>query len=75
MILYTDGLIEAKKHGEFLGKERPIAFTKNLKPTPAKEIPQALFNYVNDYTGGRLLDDIALLCIGLEDDSPPKLQS
>ncbi|HZD59171.1 MAG TPA: PP2C family protein-serine/threonine phosphatase, partial [Anaerolineae bacterium] len=66
LIFYTDGITEARSNGDFFGEERLVEFIKGLGPTPAKELPQVIFNKVWQFTGGRLSDDIALLCLCIE---------
>lgn len=66
VVLYTDGVTEARCDREFFGDKRLVNFIKNLKPIPTKEMPQAIFNEVMACTGGKLADDIALLCVSLE---------
>ncbi|HCG99477.1 MAG TPA: hypothetical protein DE036_06725 [Actinobacteria bacterium] len=68
LIIYTDGVIEARCSNEFFGDERLIKLIDGLKPTSAKEIPQAIFNEVADCTGGILSDDVAILAVRLEGD-------
>ncbi|MDI6816385.1 MAG: SpoIIE family protein phosphatase [Actinomycetota bacterium] len=68
LIIYTDGVIEARCDNEFFGDERLIKLIDGLKPTSAKEIPQAIFNEVADCTGGILSDDVAILAVRLEGD-------
>lgn len=63
LILYTDGVIEARSDDELFGAERLAVFIENLMPAPSKEIPQAIFNQVIDFSDGKLLDDVALLSI------------
>lgn len=63
LILYTDGITEARHNEDFFGEERLVSFLKDLQPMPAEEVLGALFNYVMDYTGGKLSDDIAVLVV------------
>jgi PAS domain S-box-containing protein len=67
LVLYTDGVIEARSNGEFYGEDRLINFTENLAPVSAKNIPQAIINNVNAFTGGKLTDDIAILALSLNE--------
>lgn len=68
LILYTDGVIEARCDGGLFGEDRLVGLVKELKLTRAKEMPQAIFNEVFTRTGGRLSDDVAILTISLEGD-------
>jgi serine phosphatase RsbU (regulator of sigma subunit) len=70
LILYTDGITEARRDSEFFGEERLRTFINNLQSISAKEIPMATFRHVMDWTGGKLLDDIALFSISISRDNP-----
>lgn len=66
LILYTDGVTEARCDGEFFGEQKLVGFITGLKPKKAKDLPQLIFNDVIRCTGGKLFDDIALLAVSLE---------
>ena len=66
LIIYTDGVIEARCNNRFFGDERLIRFVNKLKPIPAREIPRAIFNRVIDCAGGILSDDVAILTVSLD---------
>lgn len=68
LILYTDGVTEARCGGELFGEERLMDLVKELKSINAKALPQAIFNELSARTGGRLSDDIAILTVSLEGD-------
>lgn len=63
VVLYTDGVTEARCDSGFFGDTRLALFMKNLAPMPVKQVPGAIFNEILRCTGGRLSDDIALLAI------------
>ncbi|MCL5291307.1 MAG: SpoIIE family protein phosphatase [Actinobacteria bacterium] len=65
LVLYTDGVTEAKCEGDLFGEERLVSFVRKLKPGPAREIPGRIFGKVMDCTDGKLSDDVALLVISL----------
>jgi len=65
LVLYTDGVTEARHDEEFYGEERLIDFLTQAQEIPVKEIPQAIYNDIVAYSGGKLLDDIAILAISL----------
>lgn len=69
LILYTDGVIEARCEKEFFGEDRLIDLTEELFPAKANLIPQAIFNQVASCTGGKLTDDVAILAISLKDNA------
>jgi sigma-B regulation protein RsbU (phosphoserine phosphatase) len=66
LILYTNGVTQAKCDGGFFGDEKLVELIKSSGLTPVKEVPQAIFNNVMECTSGKLLDDIAILAISLE---------
>lgn len=66
LILYTDGIIEARCNGGFYGEERLVSFIKELRQVSAELLPRQVFDDVLRCTGGKLSDDIAILAISLE---------
>lgn len=64
LILYTDGVTEAKRGVEMFGEDRLLSLVKLVeKPKPAVG---AIIAAVYDFGGGQLSDDIAILAIALE---------
>jgi len=63
MILYTDGIIEARHDREFFEEERLVEFIRELGPVSAKEVPRVIFDEVLRFSDGRLTDDVALLAL------------
>jgi sigma-B regulation protein RsbU (phosphoserine phosphatase) len=61
LLLYTDGLTEAKKDGELFGEERLLAKVVTLAGASAASATQEVYDAVVEYSGGVLLDDLALL--------------
>jgi PAS domain S-box-containing protein len=70
LILYTDGITEARRDNEFFGEERLREFIDNLQPISTEETPLAIFRHIIDWTGGKLLDDIALLSVSFSRNNP-----
>lgn len=66
LVLYTDGVTEARREGEFFGEER-LADVIGKERVPAEEIPRLIYERVSDFTGGVLDDDIALLSLTRSD--------
>jgi serine phosphatase RsbU (regulator of sigma subunit) len=66
LLLYTDGIIEARFDGKFYGEGSLVDFITNLAPVPAKEVPGLILNDVIQFTDGKLTDDVALLAVSLE---------
>lgn len=65
LVLYTDGLIEARKDKIFFGQKRLEDFIKDIKFVDAKYVPHALLDEVNKFSGGILHDDIAILSVSI----------
>ncbi|HZD59710.1 MAG TPA: SpoIIE family protein phosphatase [Anaerolineae bacterium] len=65
LVLYTDGITEARCDGGFYGEDRLVDFLAQAQEVPIKEIPQAIYNDVVTYSGGSLSDDIAILAVSL----------
>lgn len=65
LFLYTDGATEARREGEFFGEHRLVKCLQECS-MPVKEVPKLVFDEIMSFTGGRLLDDIALLAVTLE---------
>ncbi|HZD61040.1 MAG TPA: SpoIIE family protein phosphatase [Anaerolineae bacterium] len=66
LIIYTDGIIEARCNGELYGEERLVNMLQNLKPSPAQEMPQTILAEVLRCASGVLVDDVAILAVSLE---------
>ena len=66
ILLYTDGVTEARRDSEFYGEERLLELLGNQGPEP-KSAAQALFADVREFARGRLEDD--LLIVALRRDS------
>lgn len=67
LVLYTDGVIEARHHSEFFGETRLIEFLRTLSPMLVNDIPKNIFKKVLEYASGILTDDVAIIAIKLED--------
>ncbi|HZD60197.1 MAG TPA: MEDS domain-containing protein [Anaerolineae bacterium] len=68
LILYTDGITEARNHGALYGEKRLVKLIDSLEPIPAQEVPQTILDDVTTYAGGKLVDDMALLAVSLKSD-------
>ncbi|MBE0429817.1 MAG: SpoIIE family protein phosphatase [Thermoleophilia bacterium] len=67
LILYTDGLIEAKRDGVLFGECQLLHTVQKLRRLETRELPAEIFQAVSDFTGGRLSDDVALLAITIKE--------
>jgi sigma-B regulation protein RsbU (phosphoserine phosphatase) len=61
VLLYTDGVTEARSGSGFYGVGRVSARLLEHAADPAERIAEALATDVVDFQGGRLRDDVALL--------------
>lgn len=66
LILYTDGVIEARQTIELYGEERLCDFIKGRKFNNPKEIPVLIFKEIIAFAEGNLADDVAILAVGLK---------
>ncbi|HEY3375352.1 MAG TPA: PAS domain S-box protein [Candidatus Aquicultor sp.] len=65
LILYTDGVIEARCGDTFYGEERLVSLLKSVKPAPPQQIAELIYDDVIRFTGGTLSDDLALFTISI----------
>lgn len=63
LVLYTDGAIEARRDGEMFGEERLLRLVERLDVAAIETLPQAVYDEIAAFAGGRLADDIALLAL------------
>ena len=64
MLLYTDGVIEARRNGELFGERRLERLLKR-KRISAERLPHLIVDQVLAFSGGALQDDIAVLALSL----------
>ncbi|MBS3908497.1 MAG: SpoIIE family protein phosphatase [Actinobacteria bacterium] len=65
LVLYTDGVTEARCNGGFFEEEGLINLLKDMGPLSAGEVPEAIFNEVIACTKGEISDDIVVLALSL----------
>ena len=65
LVLYTDGAIEARRHGELYGEARLVKAVAEL-PTEPELIPREIHARILEFAGGTLSDDLALLAVSRE---------
>lgn len=63
LVLYTDGVTEARQGSELYGEERLVQFIGELPKRRPREIADAVFAEVQRYTGGTLSDDVAIMAV------------
>ena len=64
-VIYTDGIIEARRGTEFFGEERLIKAVRELAGGGPEELPKGLVARVEKFTKGVLTDDIVVLAFRL----------
>jgi PAS domain S-box-containing protein len=66
LLLYTDGVTEARKNGDFFGDKRLRALLKR-KRLGLERLPHVILDQVLAFSDGNLHDDIAVLVLGLDE--------
>ena len=64
LVLFTDGVIEARREGELFGEKRLETLVKT-HACPAERLPNLILDQVLAFSEGRLQDDVAILTIML----------
>ena len=64
LLLYTDGVIEARRQGEFFGEERLQLLLEQTRLRP-EQVPAYVLRRVLSFSGGVLNDDVAVLALSL----------
>ena len=63
LLFYTDGVTEARRDGGFFGEERLAEALARLREQPVETLPSLLLDEALRFSGGRLVDDAALLAV------------
>ena len=63
LVLYTDGVIEARRDGELYGDDRLDALLAQRHELPARALAAAVAEDARDFAGGDLSDDLAVVVI------------
>ncbi|KKN31300.1 hypothetical protein LCGC14_0825290 [marine sediment metagenome] len=66
LVLYTDGVTEARSDGDLFGDKRLTRLIDDLKNVPTKDMASSIFNAMISFSKGKLTDDAALLIISLK---------
>jgi serine phosphatase RsbU (regulator of sigma subunit) len=67
LFLHTDGLTEARVDREMFGDERLATLIQSLAGRSPEDLVNTAAQTVLDFTGGRLLDDVAILALRIGD--------
>ena len=65
MVLYTDGLTEARRGADFFGEQRLVETLIGQDCSDVQGMVDALISRVTDHAGGRLADDLAVIAVRL----------
>jgi serine phosphatase RsbU (regulator of sigma subunit) len=63
LVLYTDGVVEARRDGELYGDERLDALLAARCELPARSLAEAVAADAREFAGGDLSDDLAVVAI------------
>jgi serine phosphatase RsbU (regulator of sigma subunit) len=63
VVLYTDGVLEARRAGEVYGEERLDALLARRAELPADELARAVLEDCRRFAGGELDDDVAVVVL------------
>jgi PAS domain S-box-containing protein len=65
LVLYTDGVTEARRDGELLGEHRLLEIVSGLRGRSAQEVAEGVFDAASDFADGRLKDDLQVVVLRL----------
>ncbi|MBE0476542.1 MAG: SpoIIE family protein phosphatase [Coriobacteriia bacterium] len=72
LVLYTDGVTEARRDGRMLGEQGLEEILRGATGRSPEEVVRAVFDGVLRFTHGQLSDDLALLAIRLAQQEPAR---
>jgi chemotaxis methyl-accepting protein methylase len=69
VVLYTDGLIEARRGSDFFGGERVAEFLSSQPSRDLQQLVDGLVSRATEFAAGRLHDDVAVVALRIS--APP----
>jgi serine phosphatase RsbU (regulator of sigma subunit) len=63
LVLYTDGVLEARAGAELFGEKRLLAAVEAVRDEPLDRMPEALVDKVLEFADGHLRDDTVVMCV------------
>ncbi len=63
LVLYTDGVTEARRGQKFLGEDGLLAMLSKMTRTPLARVPQRVLDQVLAFSDGELRDDTVVLSV------------
>ena len=63
VVLYTDGVVEARRAGELYGEERLDALLARQHRLPAEALAEVVLDDCRRFVGGELRDDCAIVVV------------
>lgn len=66
LIVYTDGIIEARADREFFGEEKLLQLIKRSSHLCSDKLPQFIYNETLKFSNGKLDDDVAIMAMSLK---------
>lgn len=75
LFFYTDGLIEARADGEFFGEDRLREMITSASTLNAPALAEHIYKLANNFTDGKLNDDLAILTIEYKPEKVLRLAS
>ena len=65
LVLYTDGVTEARRDGDLLGERRLAEIVAGLRGQSAQKVAEGVRDVAADFAGGRLSDDLQVVVVRL----------
>ena len=66
LLLYTDGLTDARRRGDAYGEARLMTAVSSLTELDPPDLARALYQRVLEFSGGDIGDDLALVALRLQ---------